>query len=89
MNVPVLFSTAPALSSVLSLSRNKIQFILTSASSPQNEENKVRKFVCDLTALSDAESSNIQIITGESVKTQISQLHKKELILKTSKTAYS
>lgn len=49
----------------LGVSRNKIQFILTSASIPQNEENKVRKFVCDLTALSDAESSNIQIITGE------------------------
>lgn len=49
----------------LGVSRNKIQFILTSASIPQNEENKIRKFVCDLTALSDVESSNIQIITGE------------------------
>ena len=43
----------------LGVSRNKIQFILTSASIPQNEEKKVRKFVCDLTALSDDESSKL------------------------------
>ena len=49
----------------LGVDRNKIQFILTSASIPQNEEKKVRKFVCDLTALSDERSANIQIITGE------------------------
>ncbi len=46
----------------LEVPREKIQFILTSASIPKNEDEKVKQFVVDLTALTD--ETNISIITG-------------------------
>ncbi|MBO8463098.1 MAG: DEAD/DEAH box helicase [Firmicutes bacterium] len=49
----------------LEIDRNKIQFILTSASIPQNAEKEVKKFVCDLTALDYDKADNVKIITGE------------------------
>lgn len=49
----------------LGVDRSKIQFILTSASIPQNEDEKVKKFVCDLTALDFSDKDNIEIITGK------------------------
>lgn len=49
----------------LGVKRDKLQFILTSASIPQNEEEQVKKFVCDLTAIDEVKSHKIQIITGE------------------------
>lgn len=52
----------------LGVSREKLQFILTSASIPQNEDNKVKKFICDLTAIDNPELHEIQIITGEREK---------------------
>lgn len=48
----------------LGVDRKKIQFILTSASIPKNEENKVKQFIADLTAMDDNDSSNIAIIRG-------------------------
>lgn len=54
----------------LGVERDKIQFILTSASIPYEEDNKVRKFVCDLTALDTGYKSKIEIITGEREKIQ-------------------
>lgn len=49
----------------LGVEREKLQFILTSASIPQNENAKVEKFVCDLTAVDNPDLHKIQIITGE------------------------
>ena len=54
----------------LGVKRDKLQFILTSASIPQNEEEKVEKFICDLTAIDNPELHKIQIITGEREKIQ-------------------
>lgn len=48
----------------LGVDRKKIQFILTSASIPKNEEKKVKQFIADLTAMDDNDSSNIAIISG-------------------------
>lgn len=52
----------------LGVSREKLQFILTSASIPQNEDNKIKHFICDLTAIDNPELHKIQIITGEREK---------------------
>lgn len=52
----------------LGIERKKIQFILTSASIPQNENEKIKKFVCDLTAVDSPELDEIKIITGEREK---------------------
>jgi rubrerythrin len=52
----------------LGVKRDKLQFILTSASIPQNEDDKVRKFICDLTALDYTKKNQIEIITGEREK---------------------
>ena len=49
----------------LNISRDRIQFILTSASIPQNENDKVYKFIKGLTAIESADNSNIDIIVGE------------------------
>lgn len=54
----------------LGVKREKLQFILTSASIPQNENAKVEKFICDLTAVDNPELHEIQIITGEREKIQ-------------------
>lgn len=48
----------------LGVDRKKIQFILTSASIPKNEESKVKKFISDLTAIDRDDNSHITIITG-------------------------
>lgn len=48
----------------LGVDRKKIQFILTSASIPKNEESKVKKFISDLTAIDGDDNSHITIITG-------------------------
>lgn len=48
----------------LGVDRKKIQFILTSASIPQNEGEKVKQFICDLTAIDSEDTSNITIVTG-------------------------
>lgn len=52
----------------LGVKREKLQFILTSASIPQDENEKVEKFVCDLTAIDNPELHEIRIITGEREK---------------------
>ena len=52
----------------LGVKREKLQFILTSASVPQNEKEKVKNFICDLTAIDNLESHDIHIITGEREK---------------------
>lgn len=52
----------------LGVSRNKIQFILTSASIPLNAEDKIEDFVCDLTAIDKSEDKKIDIIVGEREK---------------------
>ncbi|SDB53970.1 DEAD/DEAH box helicase [Butyrivibrio sp. INlla16] len=49
----------------LEVDRNKVQFILTSASIPQDEEEKVKKFICDLTAQDWEYRDSITIITGK------------------------
>lgn len=54
----------------LGVKREKLQFILTSASIPQDENEKVEKFICDLTAIDNPELHKIQIITGEREKIQ-------------------
>ena len=54
----------------LGVKREKLQFILTSASIPQNENAKVEKFICDLTAVDNPKLHEIQIITGESENIQ-------------------
>lgn len=50
--------------SKLGVDRNRIQFILTSASIPQDEEKKVKQFVADLTALPNDYLDNVAVITG-------------------------
>lgn len=52
----------------LGVGRDRIQFVLTSASIPQNEDDKVKTFICDLTAFDEAGKDTIQIITGEREK---------------------
>ncbi|MCM1048258.1 MAG: DEAD/DEAH box helicase [Clostridiales bacterium] len=52
----------------LGVDRSRLQFILTSASIPQDEEEKVKEFVKDLTAIDDRISDSITIITGEREK---------------------
>lgn len=52
----------------LGVSRDKIQFILTSASIPQNANDKIQEFVCDLTAIDRDEDKKIDIIVGEREK---------------------
>lgn len=52
----------------LGVKREKLQFILTSASIPQDENEKVEKFICDLTAIDNPELHEIRIITGEREK---------------------
>lgn len=47
----------------LNLDENKIQFILTSASIPDKEEEAVKKFACDLTGR-EKSSQPFEIITG-------------------------
>lgn len=49
----------------LGVDRSRLQFILTSASIPQDEEEKVKEFVKDLTAIDNRISDSIMIITGE------------------------
>ena len=49
----------------LGINREKIQFILTSASIPKNEDGKVKQFISDLTAIDGKGTSNITIITGK------------------------
>ena len=48
----------------LNISRDKIQFILTSASIPQNKLDQVLKFACDLTA-ADINNHKFSFIFGE------------------------
>lgn len=48
----------------LAVPREKVQFILTSASVPKNADDRVKQFVADLTALTDPGQSRISIITG-------------------------
>lgn len=52
----------------LGVSRNKIRFILTSASIPENADDKIEEFVCDLTAIDKPEDKKIKIIKGEREK---------------------
>lgn len=59
----------------LGVKREKLQFILTSASIPQNADDKVKQFVTDLTAIDDPELHNIQIITGERDKIEYCGSH--------------
>lgn len=49
----------------LGISRDRIQFILTSASIPKDTEEKVQEFVCDLTAIDNQKDNQIDIIVGE------------------------
>lgn len=49
----------------LGVERSKIQFILTSASIPQNEEEGVKRFVRDLTGIDESSNQDIRIIIGE------------------------
>ncbi len=48
----------------LGIDRNKIQFILTSASIPKDEMPAIEKFACDLTA-ADEKNHNFVILTGD------------------------
>lgn len=59
----------------LEIDRSKIQFILTSASIPQNAEDVVKTFVCDLTALDENHKNNVSIITGEREKITYENCH--------------
>ena len=52
----------------LNISRDRIQFILTSASIPKNENDKIYRFIKDLTAIESLDDSNIDIIVGEREK---------------------
>jgi len=49
----------------LGVSRNKIQFILTSASIPQGKDEAVKDFVRDLTGIDNPDKYEIKIIQGE------------------------
>lgn len=51
----------------LGITRDKVQFILTSASFPQNAEEEVNQFACDLTN-QVIEKNNFEIIMGEPKK---------------------
>ena len=52
----------------LRVERSKIQFILTSASIPQNADEKVKGFVRELTGVDEIGNQEISIITGEREK---------------------
>lgn len=52
----------------LGVGREKIRFILTSASIPKHEEDKVKRFICNLTALDENRKEQIRILTGEREK---------------------
>lgn len=59
----------------LCIDRSKVQFILTSASIPQNADEVVKKFIYDLTAMDSMDSDRISIITGEREKINYSGCH--------------
>ena len=52
----------------LGIGREKLQFILTSASIPKDQDEIVKKFICDLTAIDETDKFEIRIITGEQEK---------------------
>ena len=56
----------------LSIGRDRVQFILTSASVPEGEEDKVRKFACDLSA-QDEKNDTFTLITGTEEKIELSK----------------
>ena len=57
----------------LGVGREKLQFILTSASIPKNQNELVEKFICDLTAIDEIDKYDIKIITGEQEKLDYSK----------------
>ena len=59
----------------LGVGRDKLQFILTSASIPQNADSEVRKFVCDVTALKNEKADSVSIIVGEREKLCYTECH--------------
>lgn len=52
----------------LGVGREKLQFILTSASIPQEQNETVKHFICDLTAIDDPDKFDIEIVTGAQEK---------------------
>lgn len=56
----------------LEIDRDRVQFILTSASIPSDGESEVLKFACDLTGTT-IENNHFKIITGEKEKIDFSQ----------------
>lgn len=56
----------------LGINRDKIQFILTSASVPKDGIDSVKKFACDLTAQDFAEN-NFEIFTGDTEKIEFAE----------------
>ncbi len=52
----------------LQIPREKVQFILTSASIPSGQDVLIKQFICDLTGIDKPELHEISIITGEQEK---------------------
>ena len=57
----------------LGVGREKLQFILTSASIPKGQDETVKKFICDLTAIDKQEEFDIRIVTGAQEKADLSR----------------
>lgn len=64
----------------LDISRDRVQFILTSASIPNGKEESVIEFACNLTA-QNVETNNFKLITGETEKIEFSGIEFKPEVL--------
>lgn len=63
----------------LGITRDRVQFILTSASVPSNEERAVREFACNLTAQS-RDNDNFDLIYGETESISIQKVKHEDIL---------